>query len=72
MSANPKKITVLLDPHEFRRFDEFCRERGFKKSTLLARLIREFLESEITEDDEPLPLFDDDRTLRPENQRRTR
>ncbi len=46
--AKPKamKITVLLSEDEFSRFDGFCRERGFKKSTLLARLIRQFLDME--------------------------
>jgi hypothetical protein len=42
----PIKITVLLDDAEFERFDNYCRERGFKKSTLIARLIRSFLDME--------------------------
>ena len=42
----PIKITVLLDDAEFERFDNYCRERGFKKSTLIARLIRNFLDME--------------------------
>jgi hypothetical protein len=49
MAANPKKpskITVLLDEEEFVRFDSYCRDRGFKKSTLIARLIRQFLDLE--------------------------
>ena len=40
------KITVLLSPEEFDRFDGFCRDRGFKKSTLIARLIRQYLDLE--------------------------
>ena len=40
------KITVLLNPEEFDRFDAFCRDRGFKKSTLIARLIRQYLDLE--------------------------
>jgi len=40
------KVTVLLSDFEFRRLDAFCRKRGFKKSTLLARLAREQLDSE--------------------------
>ena len=40
------KITVLLSPEEFDRFDIFCRDRGFKKSTLIARLIRQYLDLE--------------------------
>jgi hypothetical protein len=56
VSAAQRKITVLLGREEFERFDEFCRSRGFKKSTLLVRLLREFLEREDKED--RLPLFD--------------
>lgn len=40
------KISVLLSEDEFARFDAYCRERGFKKSTLIARLIRQFLDME--------------------------
>jgi len=49
LAASPKKpskITVLLDEEEFTRFDSYCRDRGFKKSTLIARLIRQFLDLE--------------------------
>lgn len=42
----PKKITVLLDPDQSERFEAYCREKGYKKSTLMARLIREHLDSE--------------------------
>ena len=42
----PAKITVLLDQEEFARFDSYCRDRGFKKSTLIARLIRQFMDLE--------------------------
>jgi hypothetical protein len=42
----PIKITVLLDDAEFERFDNYCRERGFKKSTLIARMIRNYLDME--------------------------
>jgi metal-responsive CopG/Arc/MetJ family transcriptional regulator len=31
---------------EAERFDAYCQERGFKKSTLIARLIREYLAQE--------------------------
>lgn len=61
MSTKQKKIT-LLAPGEFKQFDRFCRERGFKKSTLLVRLLREFLEREALERDGPLPLFDNNQT----------
>ena len=42
----PPKITVLLTDEEFARFDAYCRERGYKKSTLIARLIRQYLDLE--------------------------
>ena len=40
-----QKITVLLSEAEFSRFDQFCSQNGFKKSTLIARLIREHIDS---------------------------
>lgn len=40
------KITVLLPNDEFSRFETYCDERGYKKSTLIARLIREHLDVE--------------------------
>lgn len=40
------RIQVLMTPEEAERFDRYCRERGFKKSTLTARLIREHLDAE--------------------------
>jgi hypothetical protein len=40
------KITVLLGPEESDRFERYCKDRGFKKSTLIVRLIREHLDTE--------------------------
>lgn len=40
------KVTVLLSEEEFARLDAYCTERGFKKSTLLARLAREHMNDE--------------------------
>lgn len=40
------QITVLLDEEEYSRFNAYCNERGFKKSTLVARLIRDHLDNE--------------------------
>lgn len=37
------KITVLLDDDEFERFDSYCDAQGFKKSTLIVKLIRDHL-----------------------------
>lgn len=44
--TNPIKISVLLSPEEAARFEAYCDERGYKKSTLIARLIREYLDRE--------------------------
>ena len=41
-----KSITVILEPSEYARFEAYCRLKGFKKSTLIARLLREHLEAE--------------------------
>lgn len=41
-----KKISVLLTESEAKRFESFCIDKGYKKSTLIARLIREHLEKE--------------------------
>ena len=42
----PNKVTVLFDQEELQRFDAYCRERGYKKSTLIARLVRQYLDLE--------------------------
>ena len=41
-----KSINVILAPNEFRRFQRFCSERGHKKSTLIATLIRNHMDTE--------------------------
>lgn len=54
----PKKrnqVTVLLHREQFERFDRYCAERGFKKSTLIARLIRDHLDQEGFQKQRPLP-----------------
>ena len=40
------KISVLLSDAEYERLDVYCRDRGYKKSTLVARLIRQYLDME--------------------------
>ncbi|HEV2293394.1 MAG TPA: hypothetical protein VGR35_06030, partial [Tepidisphaeraceae bacterium] len=37
---------MLLPEHEYERLDAYCRDRGHKKSTLVARLIRQYLDME--------------------------
>lgn len=40
------KVTVLLSEDEFARFDSYCKARGYKKSSLIARLVREHMDEE--------------------------
>ena len=40
------RVAVLLTKTDGERFEAFCRERGHKKSTLIARLIRDYLDSQ--------------------------
>lgn len=41
-----KSINVILSAEEYRRFQRYCTARGYKKSTLLARLLRDHLNAE--------------------------
>jgi len=41
-----QKISVVLSATELGRFNSYCTDRGYKKSTLIRRLIREHLERE--------------------------
>jgi metal-responsive CopG/Arc/MetJ family transcriptional regulator len=41
-----RKISVLLEQEAYERFDAYCRTRGYKKSTLAAKLIRDLLDRE--------------------------
>ena len=56
-----EKVTVLLDDDEYARFEAYCTQRGFKKSTLIARLIRDHLDSEHFQAQRRLPLGDHQR-----------
>lgn len=40
------KISVLLTEAEEARFGAYCDEKGYKKSTLVAKLIRDYLNKE--------------------------
>jgi hypothetical protein len=44
--ADPVRVQVLMSHEEAERFEAYCLERGFKKSTLIVRLIREHLAEE--------------------------
>ena len=51
-----KKVSVLLSEDDFHRFEAYCERQGFKKSTLIARLIRNLLDTENVAVQRPLPL----------------
>ncbi len=59
MSRKRIKISVLLDSKEFDRFDAYCQERGFKKSTLIARLIRDHLDESVFDSQSKQPTNQD-------------
>lgn len=40
------RLTVLLEEELDAKFTAFCQEKGYKKSTLVARLIRDYLARE--------------------------
>jgi hypothetical protein len=42
--APGSRVNVLLSEDQAARFEAYCRRNGYKKSTLIARLIREHLE----------------------------
>lgn len=41
-----QKISVVLSSAELERFNSYCDQKGYKKSTLIRRLIRDFLDQE--------------------------
>ena len=41
-----KCITVILSADDFRRFQKYCLHGGYKKSTLVVKLIRDHLDAE--------------------------
>lgn len=40
------KVSVLLTADDEMRFNAYCEKKGYKKSTLIVRLIREHLDRE--------------------------
>lgn len=54
--TKPSRISVLLDDEEYGRFHAYCVSQGFKKSTLIARLIREHLDASRFQVQKTLPL----------------
>lgn len=55
------KVSVVIPADEFERFDSYCAEKGFKKSTLIVRLIREHMDGEGYWTQARLPLSEPDR-----------
>jgi len=56
------KISVLLEEALSDRFERYCRGNGYKKSTLIARLIRDHLDREQFAVQTELPLETKKRT----------
>lgn len=46
MAASATRIQALTSDQDAGRFDAYCAAKGFKKSTLIARLIRDHLDRE--------------------------
>jgi hypothetical protein len=46
MASGLVKISVLLVAKEASRLGNYCKQKGYKKSSLLARLVREHLDEE--------------------------
>ena len=59
VASKRNKVTVLLDPDEFQQSEAYYAKRGFKKSTLIARWIREHLDNQCfsMQRDLPRPSF---------------
>lgn len=54
MPSDIARVQVLLTKAEAYRLEEYCREMGYKKSTLIARLVREHLDREAFPEQQPL------------------
>ena len=62
---NTRKITVLVGERLFSLFERYCEERGHKKSTLVAKLIKDHLAVEsFTFQDESSPRLERGKKLR--------
>ena len=40
------KVSVILPDDDAARFEHYCKTKGYKKSTLIVRLIREHIDGE--------------------------
>ena len=59
MKSKRVKISVLLDLDEFEQFDAYCKKQGFKKSTLIARLIQNHIDENVVDVQRKLPTNQD-------------
>jgi len=41
------RVNVLFEPEEFARLADYCEREGYKKSTLIARVVREYLDGRL-------------------------
>lgn len=55
-SENTMKVSVILPDDDALRFEHYCKSKGFKKSTLIVRLIREHIDNENFVVEQPLLL----------------
>lgn len=49
MDSKRTRLTVLLTSEQGQRLEDYCETEGYKKSTLVARLIRDFLREKAAE-----------------------
>jgi hypothetical protein len=47
-TTGTRKVSVLLAGSDYDRFESFCKQQGFKKSTLVAKLIRDYLQKDVS------------------------
>lgn len=54
MTKEIARVHVLIPQRDAERFEAYCEAKGFKKSTLIVRLIREHLDRERFESQQEL------------------
>ena len=65
MTKRKMKISVVLTPEDFERYQGYCEEKGFKKSTLISRLVRDHMDAAGYQLQRPL-LMSEQRSSAPE------
>ena len=56
MAEIVERLTVLFTTEEYARLTDYCHSHGFKKSTLVARIVREYLDRSGDQSQMTLPL----------------